>query len=95
MTTHNIQNNFELCTDLHEQAAVNKYRQVNDGQGFLAGMIRKLQAALVNSLQNQLKAHEERRAIEHLRAMNDDQLRDLGITRADITRVVQYGKEAL
>lgn len=36
-----------------------------------------------------LRHDAERRAIAHLRAMSDGQLRDLGIARSDIPRVVR------
>ena len=35
---------------------------------------------------------ETREAIEHLEAMSDAQLRDIGITRADIADAVRFGR---
>ncbi len=35
---------------------------------------------------------EAREAIEHLEAMSDAQLRDIGITRADIADAVRFGR---
>ena len=95
MTTQFIQNIFEHRHQLQTEGVETTQRPVNCNQGFLVRMIRKLQNALTNSLQQQLKVNDERKAVEHLNAMTDDQLSDLGITRPDIPVVVQYGKEAL
>ena len=34
-----------------------------------------------------------RRAINHLRSLDDDRLRDLGIERADIEQFVRFGRD--
>jgi len=41
----------------------------------------------------QARAAEDRKAIEHLQALSDAQLRDMGITRMDISHVVRFGKQ--
>lgn len=38
------------------------------------------------------RERETREAIEHLEAMSDAQLRDIGITRADIADAVRFGR---
>ncbi|MFT5220157.1 MAG: hypothetical protein ACI9LO_000833 [Planctomycetota bacterium] len=95
MTMHNIQNIFELRHNLHAANDDILLRSVSNGRGFVAGMLGKLKAALANSLRNLLVEDDERKAIEHLNAMTGAQLSDLGITRPDIRRAVQYGKESL
>lgn len=54
-------------------------------------MARKL-ASLWRAL---MRHAEERRAIAHLRGLSDAQLRDLGLDRADILRVVRGRPERL
>ena len=95
MTTQNIQNVFELRHSLHAANDDVLLRSVSSGQGFVAGVVSKLKAALANSIRQLLAADEERMAIEQLNAMTDAQLSDLGITRPDIAHVVRHGKKAL
>lgn len=95
MTTRNIQKLSGLRHHFHTESGGNVHPPPGFAQGFLARMIRKLQTTLENSLKHQRKANEIRKAIEHLNAMNDDQLIDLGITRSEIPQVVQHGKDEL
>ena len=55
----------------------------------VAGYVRRRLAELDESI---ARDREIREAIEHLEAMSDTQLRDIGITRADIADAVRFGR---
>jgi len=61
--------------------------------GFLAAAVRALRDHVGASFRRQARAAEDRKAIEHLQALSDAQLRDMGITRMDISHVVRFGKQ--
>jgi len=58
------------------------------GVGWLKSLRQRLQEA--SRLRRQ--ALEERRAIAHLHAMTDAQLRDIGVHRGDIEYAVRHGR---
>jgi len=58
----------------------------------LARAIHDLRHYLVASLRKQAFKAETRNAIEHLHSLTDEHLRDIGITRMDISRAVRLGR---
>ena len=55
----------------------------------LAGYLRRRLGELDEGI---ARERETREAIEHLEAMSDAQLRDIGITRAEIADAVRFGR---
>ena len=64
-----------------------------DDAGLLDRVIRGLRHYLVESNRKQALEAENRKAIEHLHTVTNEQLRDIGITRMDISRAVRLGKD--
>ena len=62
---------------------------VTDAIARLAGYLRRRIAELDERIAHERDLAE---AIEHLEAMSDAQLRDIGITRADIVDAVRFGR---
>ena len=61
--------------------------------GLLARSIRGLRHYLAASSRKQALEAEILKAIKHLHTLTDEQLRDIGITRMDISRAVRLGKD--
>jgi uncharacterized protein YjiS (DUF1127 family) len=60
---------------------------------FPAQVIHVLHQYIAEIGQTYKREAEKRKSINHLQGMTDSHLRDLGITRLDISKVVRYGKE--
>ena len=54
--------------------------------------ISRVKGTLVEALRQQSNETENRKAIEHLNELTEEQLLDMGITRMDIAHVVRHGK---
>jgi uncharacterized protein YjiS (DUF1127 family) len=61
--------------------------------GLLARTVRGLQHYLAESNRKQAFEAENRKSIEHLHTLSDENLRDIGITRMDISRAVRLGRD--
>lgn len=59
----------------------------------LARAFRGLRHILVESSREQVVEADNRKWIRHLHTLTDEQLRDIGITRMDISRAVRLGKD--
>ena len=59
---------------------------------YLVRIIEAMKTYLRGRFARSRREYEMNHAIEHLRRLTDAQLRDLGITRADIVEVVRNGK---
>ena len=88
---------------LQNQAALGQFNNVDsrDTSVLLNGKrhsrftnaIRRITDRLIAIYKRQNEEARIQQAISHLRSLTDEQLRDMGITRMDIARVVRYGKD--
>lgn len=78
-----------VCSECEES----HYLPVDGDWGCLAGAVRALRDYVAASFRRQARVAEDRRAIEHLQSLSDAQLRDMGITRMDISHAVKFGKQ--
>jgi uncharacterized protein YjiS (DUF1127 family) len=56
----------------------------------LAGVVTRVAARIAAAITNELRI---RRDMTQLRAMDDDMLKDIGLTRADIGTALRYGRD--
>ena len=75
------------------QKAVSLFPGAN--AGILGRALQHIRSYYAEVRRRQAQEIEIRRDIEHLYSLTDEQLRDIGITRMDISRAVRYGKENL
>ena len=68
---------------------------LHEAEGFVGAILSRIVKRLRDLLQAWRREHEIDVASARLRALTDAQLRDMGITRADIPRVVRYGRDGL
>ncbi len=63
-----------------------------DAQKTVTGIFERLSRLLAAWRERIRQESVHREAIEHLESMSDAQLRDIGITRADIADAVRFGR---
>ena len=78
-----------MMTTEPELAATRPFGAVIARNGF-AGVVTAIVARIVAAIAEELRI---RRDMRELRAMDDDMLEDIGLTRADIGSVVRYGRD--
>lgn len=78
---------------VHMQSGGAQYLPATADAGLLTCAVRALRHYVDARRRQYANEAENRKAIEHLHGLTDAQLRDLGITRMDITRAVRFGKE--
>ena len=61
----------------------------------LGNIVRRVRALLDGIDRRRRVAYENRKAIAHLESLSDEQLRDIGIGRYDIERLVRFGRDAI
>ncbi len=93
MIKPNLQNLVDSNNLVSYQLSEPQYLPGADDTGLFAGAIRGLRRYLAESSREHSRETEIRKAIEHLHTLTDEHLRDIGITRMDISRVVRFGKD--
>ncbi len=88
-----IQNLLQPRHFVHTQSDGSQYLPVSGDMGLLARAVRGLRDYIAESSHQHSIEAENRKAIEHLHSLTDEHLRDIGITRMDISRAVRFGKE--
>ena len=58
-------------------------------------IMRRVRAMLHGIDRKRRVEYENRKAIAHLESLSDEQLRDIGIGRYDIERLVRFGRDAI
>ncbi|MCP4876241.1 MAG: hypothetical protein GY896_12315 [Gammaproteobacteria bacterium] len=61
--------------------------------GILSRAVRGLRDYVAEISRRYESEAEERKSMEHLHSLTDEHLRDIDITRMDISRAVRYSKE--
>jgi uncharacterized protein YjiS (DUF1127 family) len=95
MNMQYIQNILQSRHSLHSQADGSQYLPMHGDKGLISRVIGKFQSYLVELNRSYHREAEIQQAIEHLQAMNDQQLRDIGIARMDISTAVRFGNESI
>jgi uncharacterized protein YjiS (DUF1127 family) len=93
MIKHNLQNLVDSNNIVSYQLSEPQYLPGADATSLFARSIRGLRRYLAESSRKHSLEAENRKAIEHLHSLTDEHLRDIGITRMDISRVVRFGKD--
>jgi uncharacterized protein YjiS (DUF1127 family) len=93
MIKHNLQNMLHPSNLAPCHPCAQRYlHEAGDGSWF-ARAIHDLRRYLAESSRRQACEAENRKAMGHLHALTDEQLRDIGISRMDISRAVRFGKD--
>jgi hypothetical protein len=86
-----VQSNNRFSNELSEPQSL-----LDTGDaGLLKSAIYGLRHYLAESNRKHSLEAENRRATEHLHTLTDEQLRDIGITRMDISRAVRLGRDKI
>ena len=93
MIGRNLQNLLQPAQLLQAQSGAAQTSLSDNRTSLLDRVARQARDYLVRRLKAYAREAEIRKAIEHLQALSDEQLGDIGITRQDITRAVRLGKE--
>lgn len=93
MNMQTIQNLLPSRHLLHSQTDGSQCLPMHGNEGLLSRVIGKFQSYFVEWNRKYHREAEIHQAIEHLQALTDQQLSDIGITRMDISAAVRFGKE--
>jgi len=92
MIKQNLQNLVHSNNLVPDQLGEPQYLFDAGDENLLVRFIRGLQYYLAASSRKQAIETENSKAIKHLHTLTDEQLRDIGITRMDISRAVRLGR---
>ena len=93
MTTRNIQKHLSINHLIHAQADSPRYGLEFGNTSLLSRFFPRVRDFLTETSQRYNKEAENHKAIEHLQAMSDQELNDIGIKRPDISRAVHFGND--
>jgi len=77
----------------HSQPGDTAFLPHGGDESMFKAAIRSIKGRLVEARKRHSYETEIHEAIEHLHALTDEQLHDMGITRMDIAYVVRHGKD--
>ena len=93
MITQILQNLVRPSHLAHSQTGETAFLPHGGNESLFRTTIRGIKGRLTEIHKRQSCETEIRDAIEHLQDLTDEQLRDMGITRMDISHVVRHGKD--
>ena len=93
MIKRNIQNLVHFSNLAPCKTGESQYLFEAGDAGLFTRVINGLQNFLTERIAKQALEAENSHAIEHLHTLTDAQLRDIGITRMDISRAVRLGRD--
>ena len=93
MLKRNLQNLAHSNNLVPSQLSEPQYLLETGDTGLFKRAIDVLRHYLAESSRKQALEAENRKAIEHLHTLTDEQLRDIGITRMDISHAVRLGRD--
>lgn len=93
MIKRNIQNLVDFSKLAPYETSEPRYLFEANHAGLFTRVIIGLRSFLAGRSAKQALEAEKSKAIEHLHGLTDEQLRDIGITRMDISRAVRLGRD--
>jgi uncharacterized protein YjiS (DUF1127 family) len=90
MNSISIQNRAEAL-----KGAIVELAAANFGMASTGRLVNRVRRLLADFDRKHRLEYDNRRAIAHLKSLTDQQLRDIGIARADIERAVRHGKDGI
>ena len=93
MIKRNIQNLVHFSNLAPYKTSEPRYLFEAGDAGLFTRVINGLRSFLAGRSDKQALETEKKKAIEHLHSLTDEQLRDIGITRMDISRAVRLGRD--
>ena len=95
MTMHNIQKQYPIEQLAHVQTNNLRLTPDSANTSLLSHIIPRIRTFLTKTSQQYKKENDNYKAIEHLQAMSDQELSDIGIKRQDISRAVHFGNDGI